>query len=873
MKERFFCGSYSYLKEKLSEIIIQINKNQPGSKLTFIVHSNQMKQAFKEYLTDKAGILVNAKFYTPIDIAKEIAEVEPIQNFEKQLILKKIMFDNGFELEGLVEEYGLLTQQIKEYEISTGKINNPVVRKIVQDYINLTGKEIIDREDTHKIATSKDTNFQTDYLFIIGIKSVAPIHQKLFKKLKKLSKEIFVFLPFFFDSGYYENHDHFKTLRAFYEELSETPPEIEKTDNPNVKTGKYVYRFFYEDLPVKNPDLQVYQATGIEEEVEYVAIDIVGKLLDRVQPHQIGVIIPDIQKYIPQLKETFRKYNIPYYLFEENRFIDDPIYSRLFGIFQIKLQEFSKESVLKVLSPELLGLPDLDSLYLKILQENNLNSYQDWESFVFEGNNSPLKELLKILDLLPEQANIKEFVRYFEEIKDRYITCEKCKEFLENIFEFLLENRIYSEFFSEISYKEFVSIVETFFNQENKENRKKGDFVSVLTPSAAEGNNFKYIYFLNLNSGVYPSPLREEILATASELGMDYPFHVLMQELANFAAILDKGKQIKLFYTATDTEKRSLYPSVFVNEVIRITEKEPEKIQVQPILYTDFVLHNGDKLASPVSYELTKENFIYDFVNIKKPISPTGFAVYVNCPYKYFWDVIIGVAQEEIDRRQIPAYETGKFIHDILYRYYKGQITTQQIEKEFEEFFEKQKRFLIPAYIPVEYTRIKLLKEKTIDFIKKDELRMKENGIKIDLELLEKELSNGIFKGRIDRAEKDPEGFYYIADYKTGNVKELHKTFEKELKKKYIQLLIYKKLLEQEGKQIKNVAIFAINDHTKKYFYFGENLDFTALEEYLDEMVNQLFSKKFHPEQNDECRYCPYHTFCLKDDIQEQEDA
>ncbi len=63
---RYYSGSYSYLKERLLEIVREIQKN-PAERITFIVHTNQMKRYLKEFITEKLGILINAEFFTVID--------------------------------------------------------------------------------------------------------------------------------------------------------------------------------------------------------------------------------------------------------------------------------------------------------------------------------------------------------------------------------------------------------------------------------------------------------------------------------------------------------------------------------------------------------------------------------------------------------------------------------------------------------------------------------------------------------------------------------------------------------------------------------------------------------------------------------------
>ncbi|MDQ7056543.1 MAG: hypothetical protein Q9M89_08895 [Persephonella sp.] len=167
-----------------------------------------MKRYLKEFIVEKTGSLFNAEFFTLIDISKRITGIEPLQDFEREMIFKRFLIERN--LEGLAEEFGLIVQQLKEYGISAERINQPFFRDIIKKYEDFKSDQYFDREDTHIKAVESDTDFQTDHLFIFGIKSVPALHQRLFRKVVKLSKNSYIFLPFHFDAGYYQSYDHFK---------------------------------------------------------------------------------------------------------------------------------------------------------------------------------------------------------------------------------------------------------------------------------------------------------------------------------------------------------------------------------------------------------------------------------------------------------------------------------------------------------------------------------------------------------------------------------------------------------------------------------------------------------------------------------------
>ena len=887
----FFCGSYSYLKENLERVVRKAYRENPLSRLTFVVHTNQMKKYLKSYLSERLDILYNAEFFTLIDISKRITDVEPIQDFDKEIILKKALYENGYSLDGLAEDFNLLLQQIKEYEIDRETIKVDWIKNVIDEYEKLKDSRFYDREDVHRLALSVDTDFKTDYLFIFGIKSVPPLHQKLFKRLKELANHLYVFVPFIFDSGYYQNYDHFKDVRHFYESLT-TFPEVEKVEDKNVFVGASIYKFEY-DLPeVKNENIRIVQAGSEYEEVEAVTKEIISLIKKGADWSDIGVVIPDVERYLPFIKEIFNRYRVPYYLIEENRYIDEPIYKKLFSIFEIKLRNFSKDSVLPVLSKRLLGF-DVQDLEERIILLPVTEGFEDWERF-FSMDENQFFKLLSRLNQIPDKGRFRDYTEIFKDINDEFIKDEEAKRFLDDILVSIEENELYSEIFYEMDYEEFVSVLKTFFLQENRENRPEGNTLTVLSPTSAEGNNFRYIFFLNLNSGVFPSVLNSGLFNFSSKI--DYPYHIQMQELLNFSSLFDKGKVIYLSFITKSLDGSEKLPSVFLEEVRRILypeiyygeKKEPvysidhsfktvKELYIENAVYLADVDEKLSKIRETIYREYTKDDFVFDFVELKFPISPTDFQVYSVCPYRFFYEKIIGISQiEEQDRRFISPLKLGTLIHEILKDFYLSvesydRKLLKRNYKTIEDWFYRGKgdlegiesllEYLLPSYRPFEKKRADVLFERLIGFIEKDLKRLRSENKRVVKELLEKEFEDELFRGRIDRVDVDTFENYYIYDYKTG--KNAGENIEREILNKYVQLIVYKRFLENEKKRVKEVGILSINDSSGSNIYTLRSL--SEAERGLNKLIEELKSLLFFPKENEDCKYCPFEYFCEKD--------
>ncbi|NPA52512.1 MAG: Dna2/Cas4 domain-containing protein [Aquificae bacterium] len=889
----FFCGDYDFLKTVLTKKIKQIKQKEPLSKLTFVVHTNQQKIYLKETLAENLEILANTEFYTLIDISKKLTNIEPLGDFEKELILKKLLYDEGIKLDTLSEDFNLLLQQLKEYQIPFQKIKSNWVRNILTKYqIFLKDNGYFDREDVHELAIKKDKEPFTDYLFIFGIKSVPSLHQALFKKLKKLTKrELLVFAPFIFDSGYYQNYNHFKEVRHFYETLTESFAVTQKELDKNSKIASYLFKHDYNIPKLENHSIKIMEANSEKEEIENVAKEIIHLVINGVSWDKICIIIPDFNRYLPFLKEILNRYYIPYYLAEENRYINSPNYRKLYMLFEIKLKSFSKESILHILSKTLFSIPDIEQLEAHIISLPSIEDPKQWQKYI---KNPVILSLIQQLLDLPDKDSIENYVTFFDNfIKEFIKPCEE-RAYLEDILFSLKTNSFYKTLFKEISYEDFTKVIKTFFQKENKTKKQRGNIISVLKPTGAEGNNFEYIFFVGLNQDIFPKPLREELLTSPLELNnLDYKFHIIFQQLANFSAIFDKNKNIYLSYLTGSIYTQQTSTSTFLEEIKRILypdwfykEKKHLYTPKQIYLEKEFRIQYANELKEILKdlksilerkqkYENpTTEDFVID-IELRFPMYATDFQLFAVCPYRFFLEKILQIEEYPIlDRTKIPPYEKGLLIHEILKEFFleldldEPIIDKQKLKKQFYEGINDKKginHFLSqipPSYRPFEERRAYDLFNRLILFLQEDIDRLKAQNIKIAKEFLEKRLKNRMFIGRLDRVDQDNDN-YYIYDYKTGETPP--KNIKKEVQTKYVQLIIYKQLLEQKGKKVKHIGIISINDKTGRTYYTVSPTE--ELDQHLKEILHRLISKNFTPIQTDECNYCQFLDICPKDHL------
>ncbi len=893
-----YCGSYEFLKENIKKHIKKIKQKNPLSKITFIVYTNQLRNYIKETLLSELDIIANIEFYTSIDISKKISQIEPLNDFEKEIILKKILYEKGFELDALPKTLSLLIEHIKGFKIPLENIKLNWIKNIILEYEHFKQKhDFFDREDVHQIAINKDTNFYTDYLFIVGIKSVPTLHQKLFLKLRKLTKnQVFAFVPFLFDSGYYQNYDHFKEVREFYETITDSFAITEKRLKENTKISTYLFKYQYDIPSFKDINIKIVEANSKKKEIESIAKEIIYLFSKGANWRDICIVLPDFQTYMPYIKEIFSKYYVPYYLAEENRYIDIPEYQKLLAIFQIKTENFSKESLLKCLSKNLLNISDIHTLEKQIILLPNTYSFKELEQNI---TNKQFLEFINKLYNLPDKAPVKWYIDAFSKIFDRFLNDNVYKKFIKEVLNILKEKKLYNTLFKEINYKDFYLIVKTFFNQENKENKIKANTVYILKPTSAEGNNFKYIFFAGLNENLFPLTLKEELLVSPSQLnGFEYNYHILMQQLANFCSLFDGDKKIYLSYHTGDFHLKNILPSSFLEELKRVIYPDwffngkPKYFYQTPNYFSlqkEFVVKNIKTFKKVLEHlkdlnqkiEKLHNPSLEDFfikVDINLPVSATDFQIYAVCPYRFYLEKVIGIKQLEIpDRTRISPIDKGILVHDILREFFSKLdlenpiIDEELLKKYYIEGIKDIKgikhliSFVIPSKRPFEEKKAEDLFGRLIEFIKEDIKRLKLEKKQIAKDLLEKDFIDYRFKGRIDRVDIDEDGFYHIYDYKTGEYPP--ENINNQIKNKYIQLLIYRQFLERENKKVKQIGIIAINDKERKFYYIANNeID---IQNSLDKIFNSLIENRFYPIENQDCKYCIFEDICLKDRLKD----
>ena len=269
------------------------------------------------------------------------------------------------------------------------------------------------------------------------------------------------------------------------------------------------------------------------------------------------------------------------------------------------------------------------------------------------------------------------------------------------------------------------------------ETRRNRDGVSLLTAAGARGLEFRALFLLGMNEGVFPRTIREDAFLRdhdreVFERDLGYKVNPKLagfdEEKLLFALLVGAAREhLCCSYQRADESGRSLAPSWYIDELKRalasagrkfetvtIPRSITEKAAVEPFKRQDFLLPSElavrltlegrdpsalIEAASPLPAiyrhgrkligDLDRSSSVllaYDGVVgrlddywkrfVERGLSPTALETYARCPFQFFARHVLGL--EPLDRPEesfgpAPA-ERGEIGHEILSSFYRALI-------------------------------------------------------------------------------------------------------------------------------------------------------------------------------------------------------
>ena len=428
------------------------------------------------------------------------------------------------------------------------------------------------------------------------------------------------------------------------------------------------------------------------------------------------------------------------------------------------------------------------------------------------------------------------------------------------------------------------------------------DFEHVLILSCNEGNMPKGIN----DSSFIPYNIRKAFGLTTVDNKVaihSYYFHSLLQ----------RATDITLMYNNATEDGHTGEMSRFMLQLMVESPHSIKRLSLQP-----------GQIASvkyPTSID-KKTDLIQGRLEAMEEISPTALNRYIRCQLNFYYNMILGIKEPDMDDEGMMDGRTfGNIFHysaELIYRSLKESspiihksdlkemrnhpaTIERMVDKAFKrELFKNESEAFKP-----EYNGIQLINRSVIISFLKQLLSIDEQLAPFEIKGLEQPIkeeiafptANGerkIFvKGNIDRLDQmtsDGVARIRVVDYKTGNIPSMKTNsiedifsginLTKNHSGYHLQAMLYSLLVhdskEVNPKQLPVTPSLLYIQHTQ-----GENADptlslgkcrITDIEEYKEEFMaklKELLSEIFNPEtafvptdDRDRCKSCPYHPLC-----------
>lgn len=489
--------------------------------------------------------------------------------------------------------------------------------------------------------------------------------------------------------------------------------DISKSDNKLLmELGKENEVIIYNEDIINNSHDVVYLADTLEEEVEFIASDIVDKINNGNDINNIK-LCGVVGEYSSVIKRVFKWYNIPITI------DDSTLYSTKIGQDFINNLDKDSEELILYLSNKYdntdVGIINIINKLIKILNK-----------YVFVDNKLDIRDMI-IDDVKKVKLNSN---RYTNEVI-----------IVNNLDEVGSEDLVYLMGFNQgdipRSYKD-----EDYFNDDLKE---KLGIDTTKDLNIGEKNN----WLLDIKK-------TKNLIVTSkktSSLGEHY-LSSLVEDL-NL-----KVEKINIKYNYSN-----LYNKIKLTEKLDTLVKYNEKADELEYLYSNYSDIDYNEYDS--SYKGIDKNKLQEYLNKRLVLSYSAMNTYYQCGFRYY---LANVLKLNIFEETFYTV-LGNLFHYVLSKYDREDFDLNKLYHKFldnctYQFDEREKFFLEYLEEDLEFIVKTIIKQNETNSLKNI---LAEEKIEIDKSIND---LNIVFKGFVDKIMvNDDNSVISIIDYKTGNPK------------------------------------------------------------------------------------------------------
>jgi ATP-dependent helicase/nuclease subunit B len=589
------------------------------------------------------------------------------------------------------------------------------------------------------------------------------------------------------------SHQAWRFAENFYQRYVQgrvTEPPSEMTANLALAAGARLFddqknRIYAE--PPKHWRCRITSTFGIHDEVSAAAKEILRLVEDeKLQFHDIGIIARSLDSYGSVVKEIFARHQIPLAGALEEPLVESPLTQAVILLLNLPAKDFLRSQVIDLLSSPYLRLPtgknehgparpdlwDLASRELAICKgaaewrrlrnftERDLTLAQISDDDERRVIRIPALQLTLLADIvetliadlvrLPEQASWQSYAEAWQALLEKYLgivsdadTTDSAKQtntfaISDEILTLLDRLAGLDKVDAEVTLNDFSHTFQHWLERSTvTEDRRGRDGVWLLTAAGARGLEFRALFLLGMNEGVFPRTIREDAFLRdhdreVFERDLGYKVNPKLaaydEEKLLFTLLVGAARErLYCSFQRADDNGRALAPSWYLDELKRalvgaahefetvtIPRSITEKAAAAPFDRQDFLLpselairlildgqdpsalieaaaplpaiyRQGRKIVAGLDQSsdrlLAYDGLVGPFDDFwqrfaERGLAPTALETYARCPFQFFARHVLGL--EPLDRPEevlgpSPA-EFGELGHEILTGFYRTLI-------------------------------------------------------------------------------------------------------------------------------------------------------------------------------------------------------
>ena len=538
---------------------------------------------------------------------------------------------------------------------------------------------------------------------------------------------------------------------------------------------------FYHKYEREVQNVSVFLANNPYSEIEHIAIEITKLVKEKGYRYEdIAVITKDLATYGSLCKAIFRSYHIPVFMDEEKDLSENVLIKWILSLLDIFVKNWSYEAVLGYVKTGFTNLEEheislLENYSLKWGLKGNKWYAREWKFYdetddekqmILYAKEQIVEPLLQFKEQLKGLKTVKQITQslhhfmlenHIPEILEKKIShLEKINE-LERMNEYITSWKVVEQVLEEllqvlgeqeITFERYSKILKMGFEASHLGAIPgTADQVMIGDTDRSRSHKVRAVLIIGLNDGVFPGNHKEEGFLddrdreVLKEQGIELAKGTIEQLYDDhfniYKAFTTAEEKLYLSYVSSDSEGKSLRPSIMLNKVKRmfpmlqeesdVVERKSEVLLAETTfdelliqlrkfqegeeidkvwfqLYRYYQAYEPEKLVSSlkalqyknVPEKLQKTNLEKLYGNTLKT-SISRLEQYESCAFSYY--LKYGLKLQEQSTFQVGTIDTGNFMHEVIDCFFDyleerelsvKQLTEEQVAQITEEIVQEK---------------------------------------------------------------------------------------------------------------------------------------------------------------------------------------